>query len=297
MTGSWSSIPMGGSGRMIEASLSWTVLADCARVCRCARISVNSRIIHQNGHALHNARSASDRSILPLVPRDRQMALSRCPLQIQEDSPSPTSWPGTLSSLNHCTATLIIDSPLRVEWHTRWRAHRSGAAIEDRWTRLCGSCEGGEDRREREPESNGRKDYARDKERERERERERESEKKGARMGRWDSAGCILGWHLETTAFSAVFASVAAAKRAAIWSWRSRPSHGGCSCRPPFAPPLPARIPAYIDFSPARLHLPSLIVTPRQVTRLLITITDMIQSSASGSRNRWMFLIFRYSCC
>ncbi|KAL0099160.1 hypothetical protein PUN28_020024 [Cardiocondyla obscurior] len=38
-----------------------------------------------------------------------------------EDSPSPTSCPGTRSR-NHCTVTLIIDSPLRAEYA---RSHAS----------------------------------------------------------------------------------------------------------------------------------------------------------------------------
>lgn len=54
-----------------------------------------------------------------------------------KDSPSPTSWPGTRSR-NHCTVTLIIDSPLRVE-HTHMYTHthtRIGeATIEGRRTR------------------------------------------------------------------------------------------------------------------------------------------------------------------
>lgn len=52
-----------------------------------------------------------------LIAHVRVAFADACP----KDSPSPTSWPGTRSR-NHCTVTLIIDSPLRVEYihmHTR----------------------------------------------------------------------------------------------------------------------------------------------------------------------------------
>lgn len=68
--------------------------------------------------------SAQLRSIFVSRNQDSGMLIARARVAFADacpDSPSPTSWPGTRSR-NHCTVTLIIDSPLRVEYihaHTR----------------------------------------------------------------------------------------------------------------------------------------------------------------------------------
>lgn len=66
-----------------------------------------------------------------LIARSRVAFADACP----KDSPSPTSWPGTRSR-NHCTVTLIIDSPLRVEYiHMHTHAGGNGLRVDGqaRW--------------------------------------------------------------------------------------------------------------------------------------------------------------------
>lgn len=166
---------------------------------------------------------------------------------MSEDSPSPTSWPGTRSR-NHCTVTLIIDSPLRAE-----HARVGGSDC-------CEGCR----RRDVKTAEGG-----------------REERLAGAEVERRQRSHCwlllLVGSVAELRHFRQPFSPAWPLKRSCKRLSAAASLMG--EVLPPFAhlpsatprssghlpPDRPRTNPVYIDFSLVRLHLPSLIVARRQM--------------------------------